>query len=72
MPKDKNLLEILDTYAEMIDEQAEIIQKLVGLTRKQAVEIRHYKSIAGCEDLEQPDDDEKLIKKASELINEEP
>lgn len=72
MPKDINLLEILDTYAELIDEQAEIIQKLIGLTRKQAIEIRHYKNIAGCEDLDPPEDAKKLIKEASELINEEP
>lgn len=43
--KDKNLLELLDTYIDIVEKQDEIISRLSKIIEKQATEIKHYENI---------------------------
>lgn len=70
MPKDRNLLELMEIYADLIERQTDLIKALIDFTKRQAIEIQQYKTLAGCEDMDQPEDAE-LIERASMLINEE-
>lgn len=49
--RDKNLLEPLDIYADLIDKQSQVIEQLTEMTKKQATEIKHLQNIAGCVEL---------------------
>lgn len=72
MPKDRNLLELIDAYANIIEQQNHLIQELIDLTKHQAEEVQQYKELAGCEDFSQNSDLDNIISEASMLLEEEP
>lgn len=43
----QSLLELLDIYSDIIDQQAETIHQLTELTRKQATELHNIKTVYG-------------------------
>lgn len=43
--EDCNLLELLDTYIEMVEKQDEIISRLGKIIARQATELKHYENV---------------------------
>lgn len=51
MKADEDIVQLIEYYTEIIEEQNSEIDKLINLTKKLATEREYYKTIAGCKDL---------------------
>lgn len=56
MGGEQSILELLDIYTEIIDKQTDMIHQLTELTKNQAAELHHIKTICGFLDPPELDD----------------
>lgn len=69
---DGELLATLAVYADLMDQQSEMIRRLIRLCADQQTEIQQYKSVAVCEDIVRQENAERIITDAMQILEREP
>lgn len=67
---ERNVLELLDIYMEMVEKQDEIIYRMSHLLREYATELAHLRNISGCVDISgRQQQDEGILQECLKIYN---
>lgn len=69
---ERNVLELLDIYMEMVEKQDEIIYRMSHLLKEYATELAHLRNISGCIGISGgQQQDEKILQECMKIYNDQ-